>query len=232
MMASVVVTCKGRLEQLKRTLPEHFKHAPAFEWELIVVDYGCPDGTFDWVREQNHPNTRAVRVLDRVEFFNLSRARNVGACAAAGRYLCFCDADVYPRGPWLQTLVETLCADESLSMLRPKWKRGGCGICGISQATYMAIRGHDEALEGWGWEDIDLKGRAEKVGKVGFYDASMLGILKHGRAASVQFYEEKRVKGGLPITNQLNKKKSQTRRGLPNPAGFGQGVLELWKPTA
>ena len=230
MKVSVVVTCKGRRSQLQKTIPLHIEHAPTFDWELIVVDYGCPGQAFEWVQELNHPSIRAVKVLDNTEYFNLSRGRNIGAAHAEGEYVAFCDADVYPRGPWLQTIVQAV-EPAGVAMCRPKWKRGGCGICCLPLDTYNRIRGHDEALEGWGWEDIDLKCRAAAEGEIVCYDAKLIGVLKHSRTASVQFYKDKRVRKGFPVTNGINKKKSRQRKGLPNPAGFGQGDFEVWRPT-
>lgn len=227
MKASVVITCKGRRSQLERTMPHHLEHAPDFPWEIIVVDYGCPGGAFEWVKKLAHPNVRAVKVKNNVEYFNLSRARNCGARASQAEFVCFCDADVYPKGPWLSTIVQAV-DKPGVAMARPKWKRGGCGICCLPLDVYHKIRGHDEALEGWGWEDIDLKGRAAKEGEVVFYDAKLLGIVKHGRKASVQFYKDQRIRRGFPITNSINRKKSRQRKGLPNPDGYGQGDFEFW----
>lgn len=225
--ASIIVTCKGRLEQLKHTVPHHISNAPDFPWELIVVDYGCPDGTAQWVKCLKHPNITAIEVLSNVEYFNLSRARNIGAVHAGGKFLAFCDADVYPNGPWLQTIVEATDAP-GVSMCRPKWKRGGCGICCIPAATFKEIRGFDESFEGWGWEDIDLKSRADKAGKVVDYPASLFKVMKHKRAESVQYYKDQRVKGNIPVTNGINKKKARNRKGLPNPDGYGQGDVRIW----
>ena len=230
MKASLIITCKGRRSQLQRTIPLHLEHAPYFPYEIIVVDYGCPGEAFEWVQQLNHPNVWSIRVKDNVEYFNLSRARNCGAGVATGQFLCFSDADVYPRGPWLQTMVKATEVT-GVAMARPKWKRGGCGICCLPADVYRAIRGHDETLEGWGWEDIDLKGRAAVVGAIVFYDAKLLGVIKHSRKSSVQFYKEKRLKRGFPITNGINKKKSRRRKGLPNPQGFGQGDFDVWKPS-
>ena len=229
MKASVIITCKGRRSQLERSIPQHLLHLPPFPCEIIIVDYGCPGKAFEWVQELNNPNVWAVKVKNNVEFFNLSRARNCGATQAKGEFLCFSDADVYPKGPWVQTIVEAT-DKPGVAMARPKWKRGGCGICCLPATIYHKIRGHDEALEGWGWEDIDLKGRAQEEGEVVHYDAKLLGIIKHGRNASVQFYEDKRIRKGFPVTNGLNKKKSRQRKGLPNPNGYGQGDFEVWKP--
>jgi glycosyltransferase involved in cell wall biosynthesis len=230
MKVSVTVTCKGRRSQLQKTIPQHIEHAPDFPWEIIVVDYGCPGKAFEWVQELNHPNIWTVRVKTDVKYFNLSRARNIGAVHAGGDFLAFCDADVYPKGPWLQTVVEAV-DKPGVAMCRPKWKRGGCGICCLPSSTYHRIRGHDESLEGWGWEDIDLKGRAQQVGELAFYDAKLLGIIKHNRKSSVQHYKDQRVRKGMPVTNGINKKKSKARKGLPNVNGYGLGEFDVWKPS-
>ena len=43
---------------------------------MIVVDYGCPDGTEAWVK-QNFPEVKVVKVEDDPGF-SISRARNLG----------------------------------------------------------------------------------------------------------------------------------------------------------
>ena len=50
-LMSAIVTCKGRLEHLKQTLPLLMAMPDS---EVIVVDYDCPDRSGDWVRAE-HP---------------------------------------------------------------------------------------------------------------------------------------------------------------------------------
>ena len=66
-----VITCKGRLHHLKQTLPLIVAMGTS---EVIVVDYGCPDGTGDWV-EANFPGVTVVRVDDDPGF-SPARSRN------------------------------------------------------------------------------------------------------------------------------------------------------------
>ena len=56
---SLIVTCKGRLMHLRQTLPL-FCALP--DTEVILVDYGCPDGSGVWAAA-NFPAARVVRVL-------------------------------------------------------------------------------------------------------------------------------------------------------------------------
>jgi len=55
-----VTTCKGRLHHLQQTLPLIAAQAPD---EIVVVDYGCPQNSGDWV-EAHFPGVKVVRTTD------------------------------------------------------------------------------------------------------------------------------------------------------------------------
>jgi glycosyltransferase involved in cell wall biosynthesis len=222
---SVVLTCKGRLDFLRESLPAVMLQTSFYTFDVTVVDYGCPDGTYDWLQAQ-HPGVRAVLVKDCTEFFNLSRARNIGALASQSPLIAFCDADVIPGPIWLQAMADQL-QEPQVVMTHPQWRRGGCGICLARRQTFMDIRGFDEDLEGWGYEDIDFRNRALKAGVVATYDPALFTVRHHSRSARVKFYRDKQLAGGIPVTNHRNKRQVQLRHGLPNPDGFGQGALMI-----
>ena len=77
---SIVTTCMGRLDDLKRTLPRMVSQK---DTEVIVVDYNCPQRTGDFVR-QNHPDAKVVSERNETQF-NLARARNLGAAKRPAR---------------------------------------------------------------------------------------------------------------------------------------------------
>ena len=87
---SIVTSCKGRLEFLKRSLPTFVQQA---ETEVVVVDYDCPDGTKGWVAA-HFPDVR-VAVVTHAPLFNVSRARNIGAGVARAPWLLLCEASAY-----------------------------------------------------------------------------------------------------------------------------------------
>jgi glycosyltransferase involved in cell wall biosynthesis len=74
-------------------------------WELVVVDNGSADASFEIAERcvENAPHGRVVRAADRR---SAGHARNVGASHAGGDFLAFTDADdvVYPG--WLTAMVE------------------------------------------------------------------------------------------------------------------------------
>ena len=80
MRVSIVTTSKGRLHHIRDTVPRMLACGVD---EVLVVDYGCPDGTGDWV-ERHCPGARVLRVTDDPGFC-LPRARNLGARATLRR---------------------------------------------------------------------------------------------------------------------------------------------------
>lgn len=173
-MLSIVTTCKNRLHHLQHTLPLMLMQTFA---EVIVVDYGCGQGTADWVA-QNHPAARVVKVDDDPGFC-LSRARNIGAGQSAHSFLCFADADTIFKGDvgeWFKRNARenTLyrCADRIDEL-------DGFAIC--SKANFQRVGGYDEAIRGWGHEDTDLYDRLGMIGVVrSNLPENALDTIRHG----------------------------------------------------
>ncbi|KAB7740564.1 glycosyltransferase [Parvibaculum sedimenti] len=173
-MLSIVTTCKSRLHHLQHTLPLMLRQSFA---EVVVVDYGCGQGTADWV-VKNHPQARVVKVDDDPGFC-LARARNIGAANSSHPFLCFADADTIFKGDvggWFRRNAResTLyrCADKVDEL-------DGFAIC--SKANFRRVGGYDEAIRGWGHEDTDLY---ERLGMIGVARSTVpegaLDSIRHG----------------------------------------------------
>lgn len=161
-LISLVVTCKNRLDYLKKSLPTFQKMSFT---EIIVVDYGCEEGTGNWVRE-NYPQYQVVtESVSSDAIFNLSRARNIGAEVARGEYLFFVDADVLVHldlGVWLANLLESAAKNlhcTSSSKLNPDLY--GTHIC--KKSDFNLVNLYDEAFIGWSCEDMDLYYRLRQL---------------------------------------------------------------------
>src|SRR5574343_1053889 len=148
-----VTTCKGRLHHIKQCLPLIVAQSPA---EIIVVDYGCPDKTGDWI-ELNLPGVKVVRVEDDPGFC-LPRARNIGAQNSISPWICFIDADIITSSGWVDWMKTSL---DPKFFYRAALKNGfrdpetyGTVIC--PRKKFIEIDGYDEAFRGWGGEDDDL----------------------------------------------------------------------------
>ena len=155
---SIITTCKGRLDNLKRTLPEFLKQENA---EVIVVDYDCPDDTADYV-SRVYPSARVVAV-DNKPRFNAANARNLGAAQARGDFLIFLDADIIITEHFVQH-VDSRMRDRSFALFGAKVKNSLRGSCVVRRNDFEKIGGYDELLGGYEGEDLDLYMRLGLVG--------------------------------------------------------------------
>jgi len=178
MQVSIVTTCKGRLHHLRQTLPRMLASGAD---EVVVVDYGCPDGTGDWV-ERHCPGARVLRVDDDPGFC-LARARNLGARAAHGDWFAFVDGDVMIAPGWVDWMRQHLGAGHFYragpidGTRHPEtW---GTAIC--ARRDFESVGGYDEAFRSWGGEDSDLYLRLEQRGVVeSDYPPHFVEAITHG----------------------------------------------------
>lgn len=174
-MLSLITTCKNRLPHLKQTLPFMLQQPLA---EVIVVDYGCEQGTAAWVKE-HHPAAKLVQVNDD-PVFCAARARNMGARNAIHELLCFVDADVLVSpefGKWLVPNQNPNKFYVYLERLAPEL----AGFLIVAREHFFKVGGYDEAIRGWGGEDFDIY---ERLGRAGLSKSSippgLISSIPHG----------------------------------------------------
>jgi len=182
---SIVTCCKGRLKYLKQALPT-FVAQP--ESEVVVVDYDCPEGTKDWVAA-NYPEVRLV-VVSGEPVFNASRARNLGAKDARASWLVFCDAD---------DLLSSSFSSDVLRLAEPGTYQRGLRRnkpapipLACEAITFSVLGGYDDAMQGWGMEDVEFMIRLGQSGvREVIGSAAVVENLWHTRAEVIRYYEHK-----------------------------------------
>jgi glycosyltransferase involved in cell wall biosynthesis len=180
-----VTTSKGRLHHVKQTLPLIAAQNPD---EIIVVDYGCPDGTSAWVK-CNFPAVKVVRVNDDPGFC-LSRARNIGAARSLSELICFIDADIKIGAgliPWIKTSARSDAVYRAgLVNGRPNFETFGTAI--IPRKIFVSIGGYDEVFRGWGGEDTDIYNRLRMSGVPSLaYLPTFVSPISHGDDERTKF---------------------------------------------
>lgn len=174
-MLSLITTCKNRLPHLKQTLPLMLQQPRA---EVIVVDYGCEQGTSAWVKE-HHPAAKLVQVNDD-PVFCASRARNMGAKTASYKTLCFVDADVLIHlelGKWLETNEKP----NGFYLYEDRTDLELFGFLIVAREHFFKVNGYDEGFRGWGGEDTDLYERLSRTGLTRFsVPRKSLSPISHG----------------------------------------------------
>ncbi len=175
-MLSLITTCKNRLDHLRQTLPSMVRQSFS---EVIVVDYGCEQGTAGWV-SVNFPGVKLIRVEDDPQFC-LARARNIGARHALNDILTFIDADTILNidlGLWLKDHMHPgqFFVSKDRGVHPDLW---GFVVCG--KKVFDQVGGYDEAYREWGGEDFDLYERLELLGlKPASVPGESLTPIKHG----------------------------------------------------
>jgi glycosyltransferase involved in cell wall biosynthesis len=170
---SIITTCKGRLSHLKMSLPSFLAQENS---EVIVVDYDCPDHTFDHVR-MHFPSAKVLKVEDR-PYFNNWEARNIGAASAAGDIFAFVDADTVISPDFSDWILKNINSgiyakmpnaislqfhkDQSLGPGSNRFE----GLLILPKETFLKLEGYDDLLQGWGaGGDTDMVDRLEFHGR-------------------------------------------------------------------
>lgn len=189
---ALITICKGRLHHLRESLPLMLAQHPD---QMVVVDYGCPDGTAAWVKA-NFPDVEVISVTDDPGF-NASRARNAGWRATRTRWAICLDADILPRTGWLDWLRPRL--DDELTLFRAarvagKRSADSWGMACISRRAFELVDGYDEAFCNWGAEDNDFFDRLHTAGiNENHYPGDFLGRIPHDDSTRTKFYQLKDI---------------------------------------
>jgi len=223
---SVIVTCKGRLHHLQQTLPSMLNQQGDPQHEVVIVDYGDPDNCLEWCINNGQSMLTAVRVLNRTEHFNLSRARNIGSRFASGQILCFVDADSVIHPYFLAGATRPIRAGLVELTTRDMRDRNitTAGVCAVTLKAHHAVRGYDEAIKGWASEDADFYNRVARIARIGSFPSAFLpDSIPHSNEARSRFYEVK------DINDSWWKHASLLRRPdrLVNPNGFGVAAVSF-----
>lgn len=189
---SVVLCVRDGAATLPRQLAALAAQRGAPPFEVIVVDNGSRDGTRDLVRAWAESITATAdhrsgpiraSLLDAGDPPGIPRVRNLGARAARGRVLAFCDADDEVQPGWVAAFAAAVDADQlaggailarTPEGLRPALGGGlaatpylphvGSGNCAIARDTFWELGGFDESLPRYGFEDVELSWRHQEAG--------------------------------------------------------------------
>lgn len=111
---SIIVPTHNRVEKLKRALDSILKQTYS-EIEVIVVDDGSTDSTWDILKEYQEKDKRIIPIHQ--ENKGVSVARNVGIQKATGTYVNFVDDDDFIEKDIIEKLVKKI-KKEKVDLLR------------------------------------------------------------------------------------------------------------------
>jgi GT2 family glycosyltransferase len=187
---SVVIACFNGAETLDRQLGALLGQRASVPFEVIVADNGSTDGSREVV-ERYRWRSAPIRLVDASDARGLAHARNVGAFAAGGDAIAFCDQDDEVAPGWLVAMADALAEHDLVAgrlehdVLNEPWTiavRGrpqttglmdwetegglpfafGCTL-GVRRAVHESIGGFDESFTR-GCEDVDYCWRLQSAG--------------------------------------------------------------------
>lgn len=162
---SYCTTCKGRLWQLKDTLPTNLDLIKDTDGvDLVLLNYHSDDGLDEYIGSGfkeylDSGKLKYYSLVSEAKYFDMSYAKNIVHCLASGKVLFNLDADNF-----IGTTVEELKTLTNKQILTSKNIIGintsRFGRIGIHASDFHALRGYNENIKNMGGDDGNLIIRA------------------------------------------------------------------------
>jgi len=165
---SFCIVCMNRTIHLKQTLLKNIEQNLSYNnIEFVLLDYNSTDGLESWIKNNftNYLNKGILRYFKttKPQSFHRSHSRNVAMKLGTGDILCNLDADNF-LGEDFAFFVNYNFNFKSDIFLTSGLNNGSYGKVCVRKNDFHKIRGYDEKMSGWGYEDNDLFYRLEKIG--------------------------------------------------------------------
>lgn len=162
---SFCITCKNRIEQIKKTLLKNLEDNAEDEdaVEFVLVDFGSNDGLKEWIIE-NFQTYLARKYLiflytDEMPFWHASIAKNTSHYYANNEILVNLDCDNYTGYRGGRFLINKFRDFETSKIVIHQFYNffdGTYGRISVLKCYFDLIGGYDESFEPMAYHDTDL----------------------------------------------------------------------------
>lgn len=163
---SFCTTCKGRLWQLKQTLPLNMERLQE-GCDIVILDYQSNDGLREWLFEtfvQEIEQGKLKYFLLKNDYnFSCAYAKNVVHKLSTGTVMFNLDADNYITA----NLINQIRLLTNRTIFTPKLgykSEGSYGRLGYTRVAFFANNGYNETIVGMGGDDGDFITRGLGLG--------------------------------------------------------------------
>jgi hypothetical protein len=185
---SFCTVCMNRLHHLKKTLPKNIEDNLDYgNVEFVVLNYGSRDELDVWIKTEmaHHLENGTLKYIKTTipTTFHMSHSKNVVAKQATGDIICNVDADNYIGAHFAAYINREYNQDKNiyLAVNHKTARRDCCGRICVFKEDFLTLKGYDESMEGYGFEDNDFWNRMELLGrKIRYIDnVEFLQVITH-----------------------------------------------------
>lgn len=207
MNTSIVITNFNGRELLMKNLPkvlEAKENRKNNIKEIIIVDDASTDNSIKFLKDNF---SRKIRVLANKTNLGFAGTTNIGVKYAKGDLVCLLNSDVIPQKNFLETMLKDFAdpqvfavslheegfgpakgkfvngfivhqgLPESKKVEDTFWASGGSGV--YKRSIWRDLKGMDQVLMPFYWDDIDLCYRAQKRGYKILWDPNAKVVHQH-----------------------------------------------------
>jgi GT2 family glycosyltransferase len=172
---SFCTVCMNRTIHLKETLKRNILDNAGYNnMEFVILDYGSRDDLYDWAQSALQQEISGGLVVyfrtKDPRFFHMSHSKNMAFRLASGDILCSIDADNFTGPGFAAYINDTFNNDPDIFLQPPrigtnkKWWDVQGRIC-VKREDFYTLKGYDEKVMDYGYEDQDFKCRLEAYGR-------------------------------------------------------------------
>jgi len=158
------ITCMNRLKHLQQTLEKNIQdNYLKGQVEFILLDYNSQDGLQEWVYHnmQKYIEEGILVYFKTAEpkLYMRSHSRNMAFRLANSTILCNLDADNFLGKGFASFMLEAFSDNNNIFCTNDCSSRDAFGRISIRNEDFISIRGYNEALQCYGYEDGDIQNR-------------------------------------------------------------------------
>jgi Sulfotransferase domain/N-terminal domain of galactosyltransferase len=171
------ITCKGRIEHIKKTLPANLaNNADCKNVKFLLLDYSSPDDLLDYLKANHMQSIESGRLIvysfkESVPF-HMTHAKNMAhrlGILEGADILVNLDADNFAK-PGFTEFIQQKFQEPNIflwaGVLRGKGRkfRGCGGRIVVSSHAFLNSGGYDEKFDTWSPDDKDFTARLQRMG--------------------------------------------------------------------
>ena len=162
-------TCMNRLNHLEKTLEKNIQDNYLPEnVEFVLLDYNSKDGLDQWIQYTMQQYIEAgilvyYKTLEPTHYLR-SHSRNMAFRLAEAGILCNLDADNFLGKGFAAFMLQEFSKYNDIFYTNNNSCNDTFGRICMRKKDFMAIRGYNEALTGYGYEDMDVTNRLKNRG--------------------------------------------------------------------